>query len=380
MKKIVTIVSLTFPIVIIFSFLGTFFLWHESKDIAKIITEQFLFEKNNWALNSLRGYDDGLMPSIRSTVINNLSKTFPMKEINSWKIEVYYGHVDDNNFYKAQKIDFNDFFNTDLIFWFTVGIFATKESSFYGHTFLERDYRPAWAFPEEQIIKLNNNKPLNNLNNLITSWNSLVGNNLVLDGFNHQLKDMGLDTSAGMELQKGQIKLNSNLEKYLEISDQFEPEKDNQIKVKWDMFEYVPEKLLASMWKFNQPEIMISTGATVEVKSSDFKKYEYAQIPGNNTLETKLQDILPAIEIYANDILEKTYDRPVDRKTYQIRFRKNGYSDPNLLDLNTKIGSLYTYTNSNKEKYHWVWIEFYDSLDTSFILDTAPGLHIGFNV
>ncbi|AGM25434.1 hypothetical protein [Spiroplasma chrysopicola] len=90
------------------------FLWHESKDVAKIITEEFLFEKNKWALNSLRGYDDGLMPSIRSTVINNLSKTFTMKEINSWKVEVYYGHVDDNNFYKAQAINFNDFF---FFFW-----------------------------------------------------------------------------------------------------------------------------------------------------------------------------------------------------------------------------------------------------------------------
>ncbi len=80
---------------------------------------------NKWGLNSLRGYDGGLMPSIRSNVILGLQNNLGLNIVKNLRVDIYYGYVDDSNFYNAKTINFTDFTNTNYIFWFTVGIFTT---------------------------------------------------------------------------------------------------------------------------------------------------------------------------------------------------------------------------------------------------------------
>ncbi|WP_425379965.1 hypothetical protein [Spiroplasma endosymbiont of Stenodema calcarata] len=136
MKKIFCLLVVIFPVITGFSLVSTELWWKETKNLGALLKRDSIMTNNKWGLNSLRGYDDGLMPSIHSNVMiglqNNLG-TAIMKDLN---VEIYYGHVDDSNFYNAKVINFNDFTNTNYIFWFTVGIFATEKSTFIGHKFL----------------------------------------------------------------------------------------------------------------------------------------------------------------------------------------------------------------------------------------------------
>ncbi|AHF60690.1 hypothetical protein P344_01460 [Spiroplasma mirum ATCC 29335] len=64
------------------------------------------------------------MPSIKINVLLALSQNEPWIDINTLDIQVYYGDINDNNFYKATPIDFTNFKNDGLILYFTVGIFT----------------------------------------------------------------------------------------------------------------------------------------------------------------------------------------------------------------------------------------------------------------
>ncbi|WFG98335.1 hypothetical protein M1770_09930 [Spiroplasma citri] len=128
MRKLFYLMIFIFPIATSFSLISTNLWWKETKNLSLLLKPQSIMTNNKSGLNSLRGYDDGLMPSIRSNVMLGLQNNLGLNIVKNLRVDIYYGHVYDSNFYNTKAINFADFTNTNYIFWFTVGIFTTEKS------------------------------------------------------------------------------------------------------------------------------------------------------------------------------------------------------------------------------------------------------------
>lgn len=115
-----------FPIATSFSLISTNLWWKETKNLGLLLKPQSIITNNKWGLNSLRGYDDGLMPSIRSNVMLGLQNNLGLNIVKNLRVDIYYGHVDDSNFYNAKAINFADFTNTNKINVFCARFFMAK--------------------------------------------------------------------------------------------------------------------------------------------------------------------------------------------------------------------------------------------------------------
>ncbi|WHQ37211.1 hypothetical protein [Spiroplasma sp. SV19] len=383
MKKIFCLLAVIFPIVTGFSLASANLWWQETKNLALLLKPASIMTNNKWGLNSLRGYDDGLMPSIRSNVMIGLQNNLGTAVVKNLNVEIYYGHVDDNNFYNAKAIDFNDFTNTNYIFWFTVGIFATEKSAFTGHKFLEFDYRPTWDFADSKFVKFDNSSgTIDSVAKLVTNWNKLLNNKIVLDNFNYQFQKMDLDITAGMELQPGQMVLNQDVSFFMNLSDAFAPEQNDLLTITPALFKYIPERLLTSLFKISNQPFTMQTAPVIKIKSKDFKdhNFDYAILNNDVTLEIKLNSLYVDMKQFVVNAMQDIYNYAFSIDAFELQFRKNGYSDPILLDGDTNLGDLYTFTTPDGGKKHWVWLELINAKDTSLDLSALPGVHLGFKV
>lgn len=354
-----------FPITTSFSLISTNIWWKETKNLGLLLKPQSIMTNNKWGLNSLRGYDGGLMPSIRSNVMLGLQNNLGLNIVKNLRVDIYYGYVDDSNFYNAKTINFTDFTNTNYIFWFTVGIFATEKSEFYGHSFLQFDYRPIWNFINNQFIKFDNSKgQIDSENKLVDSWNKLLSNQVILNNFNKQFQKMGLDISAGMELQPGQMTLNKDISFFIKLSNKFISEKDNMLTINNDLFKYIPERLQASLFKLPGETFTMNTAGTIKITSKDFKNhnFDYAILNKNVALNNTLGSLYDDIKLFVIKAIDTIYHYNLAMGVFELQFRKNGYSDPNLLEKETTLDKLYTFSSGGKKK-HWVWLELINAKD-----------------
>ncbi len=382
MKKVFCLWTVILPIVTGFSLVSTNLWWKETKKLELLLKPDSIMTNNKWGLSSLRGYDDGLMPSIRSNVMMGLQNNLGSAIVKNLNVEIYYGHVDDNNFYNAKAIDFNDFTNTNYIFWFTVGIFATEKSSFIGHKFLEFDYRPAWNFNNKFVKFDNSSGPIDSIAKLVNSWNKLLSHKIILNNFNLQFQQMNLDITAGMEFQPGQITLNQDVGFFMNLSDAFVPEQNNSLTINPTLFKYIPERLETSLFKISNQPLTMQTAPVIKIQSKDFKdhNFDYAILNQDVMLETKLNSLYSDMKQFVVNAVQGIYNYALSIDAFELQFRKNGYSDPNLLDEETILSDLYTFITPNQEKRHWVWLELINAKDTSLDLSTLPGVHLGFKV
>ncbi len=383
MKRVFCLLAVIFPIVTGFSLVSANLWWQETKNLGLLLKPDSIMTKNKWGLNSLRGYDDGLMPSIRSNVMMGLQNNLGIEVVKNLNVEIYYGHVTDNNFYNAKVIDFNDFTNTNYIFWFTVGIFATEKSPFTGHKFLEFDYRQSWESVDNKFVKFDNsNGPIDSVPKLVNSWNKLLNNKIILDNFNAQFQRMNLDITAGMELQPGQLTINQDISSFMNLSEAFVPEQNDFLTINPDLFKYVPERLQTSLFKISNQPFTLQTAPVIKIQSKDFKdhNFDYAILNQDVTLETKLNGIYLEMKQFIVNAVQDIYNSDLSIDAFELQFRKNGYSGPNLLDNETILSDLYTFTTPSGEKRHWVWLELINAKDTSLDLSTLPGVHLGFKV
>ncbi|WP_348735782.1 hypothetical protein [Spiroplasma endosymbiont of Ammophila pubescens] len=356
MRKLFYLMIFIFPITTSFSLISINIWWKETKNLGLLLKPQSIMTNNKWGLNSLRGYDDGLMSSIRSNVMLGLQNNLGLNIVKNLRVDIYYGHVDDSNFYNAKTINFTDFTNTNYIFWFTVGIFATVKSEFYGHSFLQFDYRPIWNFINNQFIKFDNSKgQIDSEDKLVDSWNKLLSNQVIFNNFNKQFQKMGLDISAGMELQPGQMKLNKDISFFIKLSNKFISEKDNMLTINNDLFKYIPERLQASLFKLPGETFTMNTAATIKITSKDFKNYnfDYAILNKNVTLNNTLGSLYDDIKLFVIKAIDTIYHYNLAMCVFELQFRKNGYSDPNLLEKETTLDKLYIFSSGGKKK-HWV--------------------------
>ncbi|WP_425379964.1 hypothetical protein [Spiroplasma endosymbiont of Stenodema calcarata] len=193
---------------------------------------------------------------------------------------------------------------------------------------------------------------------------------------------MGLDITAGMELQSGQMVLNQDVNFFMNLSDKFTPEQNDLLTINPALFKYIPERLQTSFFKIPDQSFTMQTGPIIKVQSKDFKDYnfDYAILNQNVTLETTLDKLYFDMKLFIIDAIKKMYNYDLFATAFELQFRKNGYSDPALLGHETILNALYTFTDPDGVKRSWVWLELINSQDTSLDLSTLPGVHLGFKV
>ncbi len=81
-----------FPITTSFILISTNIWWKEAKNLGLLLKPQSIMTNNKWGLNSLWGYDDGLMPSIRSNVMLGLQNNLGLNIVKNLG-SIYYFEV-----------------------------------------------------------------------------------------------------------------------------------------------------------------------------------------------------------------------------------------------------------------------------------------------
>ncbi|WP_368486928.1 hypothetical protein [Spiroplasma sp. DGKH1] len=383
MKKLMAVFLLFFPASVTVTNAVIAVSWKDTNDIKYLITKETLTRNYLWSLTSLRGYDDGLMPSIKTNVLLALGQNAPWIDINTLDIQVYYGNINDNNFYQATPIDFSDFKNDGLILYFTVGIFTKVGEKYQGHQFINFDFRPTWTFPAEDKVSLNNNgTPINSIDSLVKAWNNLLQNQIIINNFNQQFQTMGVDISLGMGLQPGQMLISDDTKNYLKLSGEEINEDNDHITITNNLFSYLPDKLRAALFKLPANSFLLPVGQEINVKSKDIKDngYDYSYLDYEVTLDLTLEDLLVPMRNYLVTIINNIYHKEIDPNSFSVQFKKNSYADSTLLNLSTPIRDLSTFTSPEGDKKHWVWIEMFNATDTLLNISSTPGFHLAFKI
>ncbi|APE75715.1 hypothetical protein [Spiroplasma citri] len=150
--------------------------------------------------------------------------------------------------------------------------------------------------------------------------------------------------------------LNKYISFFIKLSNKFIPEKDNMFTD--DLFKYIPERLQASLFKLPEENFTMNTAATIKITSKDFKShnFDYAILDKNVTLNSTLASLYDDIKLFVIKAIDTIYHYNLAMSVFELQFRKNGYSDPNLLGEETTLDKLYTFSSGGKKK-HWVLLE-----------------------